>query len=374
MKAYIEDLFADCGITLNGSAPWDIQVLDERWYGRLAREGSLGLGESYMDRWWTCTQIDAMMARILGNQLEKAEKHRLRQRLGQLAGALINMQTRARARKIATQHYDLDNELFFSFLDDYKQYSCAYFKGVEKDKLAEAQENKLYLIATKLNLKPGEQLLDIGCGWGGLARFMAERRGCEVLGINISEEQLRYARDWCRELPVHFENTDYRSIRGRYDKIVSVGMFEHVGDKNYRTFMKVAHRCLKDGGSFLLHTIGGNRSKSSADPWIRKYIFCNSMLPSAAQIARAGERLFIIEDWHSFGHHYDTTLMAWHRNFQKAWPSLKDRYDERFKRMWDYYLLSCAGAFRSRSIQLWQILLSKHDAAPNPPPVQPDYG
>ena len=371
MKERIVEQLASCGITLNGSAPWDIHVLDERWYDRVALEGSLGLGESYMDGWWTCDQIDTMVSRLLRNGAEQAVTGGLRQRIRNASGILFNLQSRARARKIAEQHYDLDNQLFFSFLDDYKQYSCAYFDGV--DDLSRAQQKKLGLIATKLDLRPQDQLLDIGCGWGGLARFVAEHHNCEVKGVNISKEQLSYARKWCEGMPVTFADMDYRSLQGRYNKIVSVGMFEHVGYKNYRCFMEVVYRCLEDGGCFLLHTIGCNRSKASADPWIQKYIFCNSMLPSIAQIAKATERLFIIEDWHSLGHHYDTTLMAWYGNFQAAWPKLRDRYDARFKRMWDYYLLSCAGAFRSRSIQLWQILMSKYDSAPLIPSVQPNY-
>jgi cyclopropane-fatty-acyl-phospholipid synthase len=251
-------------------------------------------------------------------------------------------------------------------LDPYKQYSCAYFH--ETDDLADAQVRKLDLIRRKLHLEGRDHLLDIGCGWGGLARYMAERVGCTVTGVNVSSEQLQFARQWCRDLPVHFLDRDYRAINGVYDKIVSVGMFEHVGVKNYRTFMKVVHRSLKSDGIFLLHTIGGNVSQFTCDPWIHRYIFPNGMLPSIAQIARAAEGLFVIEDWHNFGPHYDKTLMAWHANFQRAWPELRSRYGQRFKRMWEYYLLSCAGAFRARTIQLWQIVLTKDGrGVPQPP-------
>jgi cyclopropane-fatty-acyl-phospholipid synthase len=153
---------------------------------------------------------------------------------------------------------------------------------------------------------------------------------------------------------------DYRELEEKFDRIISIGMFEHVGYRNYRTYMEVVHRCLKLDGLFLLHTIGGNTSVSSTDPWIDKYIFPNSMLPSAKQITSSAEGLFMLEDWHSFGHYYDNTLMAWYRNFTKNWHKIKDGYDQRFYRMWTYYLLSCAGAFRSRRNQLWQIVFSKN--------------
>jgi len=201
-------------------------------------------------------------------------------------------------------------------------------------------------------------VLDIGCGWGGLAKYMAERSGCSVTGVNISREQLGYAREFCKGLPVTFLDCDYRVVKGSFDKIVSVGMFEHVGCKNYRTFMQVVRRCLKPDGIFLLHTIGSNVSQTGCDPWINRYIFPNGMLPSIAQIARATEGLLAIEDWHNLGPHYDKTLMAWNANFQKAWPNLQSRYDERFRRMWTYYLLSCAGAFRARNIQVWQVVMT----------------
>ncbi len=181
-----------------------------------------------------------------------------------------------------------------------------------------------------------------------------------MTGVNISGEQIRYAKDFCKGLPIKILEQDYRDIQGTFDKIVSVGMFEHVGVKNYRKFIQVAHRCLSKDGIFLLHTIGSNESKIKADPWITKYIFPNGVLPSIAQISKAAEGLFVIEDLHNLGPHYDKTLMAWNNNFQSAWHKLKTRFGDRFKRMWEYYLLSCAGAFRARDIQLWQIVFTKY--------------
>ena len=263
-----------------------------------------------------------------------------------------------RSREVAERHYDLDNDLFLSFLDPYNQYSCGYFNGTED--LNQAQANKLDLTCRKLNLTSTDRVLDIGSGWGGFARYAAEHYGCSVTGVNISDEQIRFAETFCQGLPVQILRCDYRDIRDTFDKIVSIGMFEHVGRKNYRTFMKVAHSLLQDGGIFLLHTIGSNETSIKTDPWITKYIFPNGMLPSVNQISKAAEDLFVIEDLHNLGPHYDRTLMAWYANFQKAWPKLQQRFDDRFKRMWDYYLLSCAGAFRSRDIELWQIVFTKY--------------
>jgi len=160
-------------------------------------------------------------------------------------------------------------------------------------------------------------------------------------------------------LNVSIELKDYRELNGQYDRVVSVGMFEHVGYKNYKKYMEVVHRCLKEDGLFLLHTIGRNYSRSATDPWLNKYIFPNGMTPSVQQIGTASEGLFVVEDWHNFGQDYDATLMSWNKNFQNNFDKLKDLYDERVKRMWEYYLLMCAGTFRSRRNQLWQLVMSK---------------
>lgn len=353
----IGELAEQAGILINGPNPWDIQVKDERVYSRVLREKSLGLGESYMDGWWDCERLDELVCRVLRSGLADKIRGNITYLLRLLPAVLFNLQSRRRSRHIAERHYDLGNDLFLSFLDPYNQYSCAYFEGTND--LEQAQVNKLALICGKLNLCASDHVLDIGCGWGGFARYAAERHGCTVTAVNISGEQLRYARGLCESLPVHFLDCDYRSIAGEFDKIVSVGMFEHVGAKNYRTFMKVVHRNLKGNGLFLLHTIGANISQRACDPWITKHIFPNSMLPSITQIARSVEGLFITEDWHNLGPHYDKTLMAWNDRFQKAWHKLEAAYDPRFKRMWEYYLLTSAGAFRARRIQVWQIVMAK---------------
>jgi cyclopropane-fatty-acyl-phospholipid synthase len=243
-------------------------------------------------------------------------------------------------------------------LDTRMVYSCGYWR--EARTLEAAQEAKLDLICRKLGLKEGDRLLDIGCGWGGLAKFAAERYGATVVGLTVSKEQAALARERCKGLPIEIRVQDYRTLSERFDHIASVGMFEHVGVKNYRTYFEVARRCLKEEGLFLLHTIGGNRSVRSVEPWIGKYIFPGGMLPSVAQIGAGIERLFVMEDWHNFGSYYDTTLLAWWHNFDAAWPALRAKYGERFYRMWKYYLLICAGTFRARHSELWQIVLSPH--------------
>ncbi|KGO34627.1 MAG: cyclopropane fatty acyl phospholipid synthase [Desulfoprunum sp.] len=363
------EMLEPAGITINGGNPWDIQVHDRKWFGRILREKNLGLGESYMDGWWDCGRLDEMFHRLLRSGLEERIKGGLLYLSRLLPGSLVNLQSRRRSRMVAEQHYDLGNDLFFSFLDSHQQYSCGFFQ--DTDDLDRAQERKLQLIADKLDLSAEDHLLDIGCGWGGLARYAAQHYGCTVTAVNISQEQLQHARQRCKGLPVQFQDCDYRSLSGRFDKVVSVGMFEHVGQKNYRTFMQVVSRCLKDDGIFLLHSIVGNTSKTCCDPWINKYIFPNGVLPSMRQIARATDQLFVVEDVHNLGPHYDKTLMAWNDRFQQAWQNLKESYDIRFKRMWEYYLLSCAGAFRARNIQLWQIVMTKFGIGRRQPDRRP---
>lgn len=360
----IEPLLSEIGVTVNGPNPWDIQIRDERFFSRVLNDKSLGLGESYMEGWWDCLQVDEFICRLLKGNMENKIRGNLRTLLFYLSARIFNLQSPHRVNIIARRHYDLGNDLFFSFLDPLNQYSCAYFQ--ETDDLTEAQRKKIDLICRKIVLQQSDHLLDIGCGWGGLARYAAENYGCTVTAVNISEEQIRYARESCENLPVNILLEDYRKIKGNFDKIVSVGMFEHVGQKNYRTFMKVAHRCLKDTGIFLLHTIGGNVSRINGDPWTNRYIFPNGMLPSMSQIAKAAEDLFVIEDIHNLGPHYEKTLLSWNDRFQKAWTGLAGRYDRIFKRMWEYYLLSCAGAFRARNIQVWQIVMTKPGAFRQP--------
>ena len=271
---------------------------------------------------------------------------------------IFNAQNINRAYIVGEEHYDTGNDLFELMLDQRMNYSCGYWKNANN--LEQSQVNKLDLACRKLHLKPGMRVLEIGCGWGAFAKYAAENYGVSVHGITVSKEQMSYAKKSCEGLNVTFELKDYRELNTKYDAIVSIGMFEHVGYKNYRHYMEVAQRCLSDEGLFLLHTIGRNTPSRSTDPWTNKYIFPNGMIPSTAQISGATEGIFVIEDWHNFGQDYDKTLIAWNESFQKNYDSLKETYDERFKRMWEYYLLMCAGTFRSRRNQLWQLVMSKN--------------
>ncbi len=356
-KATIERLLEGTNIKINGDRPWDIRVHDERTYGAVLWGGSLALGETYMAGWWDCDQIDELITRIFRADFV----HKFRFTPGNvtlfLSASLGNLVSRSRAFQIGERHYDAGNDLFQGMLDRRMVYTCGYWK--EAKTLDEAQEAKLDLVCRKINLKPGQKVLDIGCGWGSFGKFAAEKYGAEVVGVTVSEEQLRLGRELCKGLPVELRLEDYRDVKGSYDHIVSLGMFEHVGYKNYRMYMRIVRDHLKDSGLFLLQTIGGNRSVRHGDPWFNKYIFPNGMIPSVTQIGKATESIFVMEDWHNFGPDYDLTTRAWEENFEKHWPELCQKYSERFRRMWRYYLRSSSGLFRARHLELWQIVFSK---------------
>lgn len=352
----VEELLSAAGIAINGNRACDIKVHNPALFKRILQEGSLGFGESYMDGWWDCDRLDGLFTRILQAGVDE----RLPKNLSDIARIaytrLFNLQSRKRAWQVGKEHYDIGNDLFRAMLDPYMQYSCGYWK--EAETLEQAQLAKLEMICEKLQLKPGMSLLDIGCGWGGLAQYAAENYGVSVYGVTISAEQQKLAQERCAGLEVEILLQDYRDLNLQFDRIVSVGMFEHVGPKNYDTYFRVAARNLKPDGLFLLHTIGANQTNLHVDAWIDKYIFPNGCLPSVRHISEASEGRFVMEDWHNIGADYDRTLMAWYENFKQAWPMLSEGYSERFERMFTYYLNACAGAFRSRDIQLWQVLFS----------------
>lgn len=353
-------------IEVNGNRPWDIRVNNPEFYRRVLNRGSLGLGESYMDRWWDCDRLDEFFCRLLRANLEKKARSYLNLRtkvkigFNILKASFSNQQNFSKSRRVAEQHYDLGNHLFEKMLGKTMAYSCGYWKTSKT--LDEAQGAKFDLICRKLGLKPGMSVLDIGCGFGSFAEYAAKEYGSKVLGITLSKEQAKASIERCRGLDVEIRVQDYRQVRERFDRVVSIGMFEHVGPKNYRRYFQGVSACLADDGLFLLHTIGRNTSIfSGADPWINKYIFPGGHLPSIAQIAQVSEGLFVNEDLHNFGADYGRTLGVWHDNFKKNWQEIKiiGGYNERFKRMWDYYLLSCKGSFEARKIQLWQFVFSK---------------
>lgn len=352
----VHEMLSMADIKINGSRPFDIAVKNPDFFKRVLREGSLGLGESYMDGWWECERLDMFFHRVLHARLDDKLPRHLKDILRIAASRLMNLQSKRRAWIVGKEHYDLGNDLFSLMLDPYMQYSCAYWKKAET--LEQAQEDKLEIICEKLQLRPGMTLLDIGCGWGGLAEFAARRYGVSVCGVTISREQQKLAQQRCQDLDVTILLQDYRDLAGEFDRVVSVGMFEHVGPRNYDTYFRVISQNLKPDGLFLLHTIGANQTDSQLDPWTDKYIFPNGCLPSVRHIAQASEPYMVMEDWHNFGADYDRTLMAWHERFQQGWPQLSERYSARFRRMFGYYLNACAGAFRARNIQLWQVLFS----------------
>jgi cyclopropane-fatty-acyl-phospholipid synthase len=355
LRDRVQQLLARGDIRIDGDRPWDIRVHDERLYARVLAEGTLGAGESYMDGWWDCERLDECVTRVFQADVKRAITP-WRDALRVFAARLVNFQRPSRALRIARHHYDIGDDLFERMLDRRMIYSCAYWKHATT--LDDAQEAKLDLVCRKLGLQPGMRVLDIGCGWGGMAQFAAERYGVSVLGITVSENQVKLARERCRGLDVEIRLEDYRGLTGTFDRVLSLGMFEHVGYKNYGRFMRIVRRLLVEDGLFLLHTIGASHSMTRTDPWTDRYIFPDSMLPSVAQIGAAIEERFVPEDWHNFGADYDTTLMHWSWNVEAHWSELGDRYDERFRRMWRYFLLSSAGGFRARKTQLWQVVLS----------------
>lgn len=355
IRKKMEWLLSLADIKVGGRRPWDILVHNDNFYPRVLGSGSLGLGESYMDGWWDCPELDEFIFRIFRFDLENRVTS-FQDYYDVVRARLFNLQKPSLASKAARHHYDIGNDLYRCMLDKLMMYSCGYWKDALN--LDEAQEAKIDLICRKLGVMKGMKILDIGCGWGGADRYIADKYGARVVGITVSREQARLAQETCRGYPVEIRLQDYHELKGKFDRIFSIGMFEHVGYKNYRAFMKIVHGLLAKNGLFLLHTIGTNKTLTTTDPWIQRYIFPNAVLPSEKQISDATEGRFVLEDWHSFGADYDKTLMQWYRNFSGNWKNIKDRHGERFFRMWKYYLLACAAAFRARKNQLWQLVLS----------------
>jgi cyclopropane-fatty-acyl-phospholipid synthase len=360
----VNDLLASADVRVNGPRPWDIAVHDERLFRRVVLDGTVGFADAYVDGWWDCDAIDQLCDRLQSAQVTRRVGFDWHSVVDSLVGRLLNLQTLARARRNGQRHYDLGNDLFAAMLDRRMTYTCGYWRDART--LDAAQEAKLDLVCRKIGLARGQRVLDVGCGWGSFVQFAAERYGAAGVGVTVSGEQVKLGRERCAGLPVELRLQDYREVDETFDHVVSLGMFEHVGAKNYRTYMRCAHRCLKDGGLFLLHTIGAaTRLPDARDgqlTWMSRRIFPGASLPSMKQIGAAIDGLFVVEDVQNFGADYDATLMAWFANFDAAWPRLRDRYGERFYRTWKYYLLSCAGGFRARGYHVWQLVLAKRPA------------
>jgi len=359
-KEFVEKLLNTAGIKIDGDRDFDIRVKDDRFYKRVLHNGSLGLGESYMDGWWECNSIDQFTEKIISTKITEKTKDFINVKLiiSFLKSKIFNRQNKKKSLEVGEVHYDLGNDFYKKMLDKRMIYTSAYWKNSQD--LDEAQKAKLDLVCRKAGLKPGMKILDIGCGWGGLIKYAVENYGVSAVGITISKEQLKYAQDNVKELDAEIRLQDYRDVDEKFDAIVSVEMFEAVGQKNFKEYMKVANKNLKRGGVFVLQTIG--MAKTTSDPrdaWLDKYIFPNGTLPSQSEITKCVEGLFTIEDWHNFGTDYDKTLMEWYKNFKNNWSEFEKQYGEKFYRMWEYYLLLCAGSFRARHIHVWQIVLSK---------------
>jgi cyclopropane-fatty-acyl-phospholipid synthase len=357
-KQIVTEILALADVKIDGDRPSDIKVYDDRFYERILADGSLGFGESYMEGWWETKALDECMSKILSARLEERIKPTWEMRWNVLKAKLFNMQKKGEhSSKVIQEHYELGDDLYEHMLGDTLAYTCAYWKGCST--LDEAQEKKFDLIAKKAGLKKGMRVLDLGCGWGGFSRYIAKNYGVEVVAVNLSEKQCVYAQKLCEKLPVEVRNQDYRDVVGKFDRIISIGLMEHVGYKNYRGFMELIERCLTEEGLALVHTIGRDTTAVTTEAWINRYIFPHGHLPSITQIGQSIEGLFVMEDWHNLNVNYDSTLVAWFNNFEKNWDKIKANYPDPFFKMWKYYLLSCAGAFRARDIQLWQIVLSK---------------
>jgi cyclopropane-fatty-acyl-phospholipid synthase len=356
-KEAVRALLSEADILIDGSRPWDIRVLNENLYDRVLAGGSLAAGDAYVDGWWESSRLDQFFHRIFLSDLNEKLTKSWRMQFDFLLARLGNRQTLSRSREVAELHYNLGNDVFQTMLGRRMAYTCAYWN--DANGLDEAEEAKLELVCRKLELKPGMTVLEYGCGWGAFARYAAERHGVAVLGVNIAEEQVRLGRELCRGLPVELVVKDYRQVVGRFDRVVSMGIMEHIGPKNYRAYMETAARCLKDDGIAFVHTIVGNVSGYVCDPWFDRRIFPNGVTPSLRQLTAAAEGLFVVEDAHNIGPQYDPTLMAWHDNLARGWQSLKEKYGERFYRTMKYYLLSSAGTFRSRRSQVFQLVMTK---------------
>lgn len=358
-KKAIEDFLSSADVEINGNRPWDLQVLNEGFYKRILREGSLGFGESYMENWWECKHLDELFYRLFKADLENKISSNFNMKWLILKARFFNRQTRKKAKKSIANHYDIGNEFYKIMLDPLMIYSCGYWQNA--DTLKESQENKLELICRKLKVQEGQRVLDIGCGWGGFAYYCAKKYKTQVTGITISKEQYKYAKECCKKLDVEIRMQDYRDVNEKYDRIVSIGMLEHVGFKNYGPYMDLVKRNLNDDGLCLLHFIGNNASEYTTDPWIHKYIFPEGVIPSIKQISEAMENKLILQDAHNFGPYYDQTLMAWYENFKNGWPEMQKLYPRPFFKMWEFYLCSAAASFRAKRLQLYQLVVTRKE-------------
>jgi len=356
------DALARAGITVGGDAPWDMKVHDERLWVRVLREGSLGLGDAYVEGWWDTPALDQFFDRVFRARLDREVTSNWVFVAHVVRARLFNPQA-LRPFEVATRHYDIGNDLYEAMLDRSMAYTCGYWR--DQADLDAAQEAKLELVCKKVGLRPGMRVLELGCGWGSFAFHAAKKHGVSVVAYNVSKEQVAWMQARKGTLPIEVHLDDYRHASGTFDAVVSIGLMEHVGPKNYRAYMELVDRCLAADGAALVHTIGSNRSRDRIDPWFDRHIFPNAAFPSLGRLTDAMEEILVPEDVHNLGEHYDPTLMAWWQRFDAAWPTLRARYGDRFYRMWKFYLLVSAATFRSRFMQLYQIVFTRQ-GAPQP--------
>ncbi len=347
--------------------PIKIRLLDRSLHYKLLLLPDLYFGEAYTDgslviENGTLTEFLDIVMKNIGRAETNIYSKIIKKILGTLR-YLTNFNLISKSKSNVAHHYDISEKLYDLFLDDNRQYSCAYFKS-ENDSLEDAQNNKMQHIIKKLNLKPNQKVLDIGSGWGTLAIEIAKKTQCEVLGITLSENQLEYSVNKVKELnlenQVRFKLLDYRELDEKFDRVVSVGMLEHVGRKFYNKYFKKVSELLNDDGIALIHTIGSVDLPRDPQPWITKYIFPGGYTPSLSEIARPIERSsLIISDMEVLRMHYSHTLRHWKERFLNKKEQVLERFDEKFFRMWEFYLAGCEMAFKWGDQVVFQFQLSK---------------
>ena len=349
-----------------GRDPVRVRFTDKSTPRKIVMSPSLGAGEAYMDGRLLMEQGDiyALLDLVTWNNRfeSRPDQKNLESRTwlpGDPFGWLRTYNQERRSKKNVAHHYDLSARLYDLFLDVDRQYSCAYFTDKDNS-LEQTQLDKKAHIAAKLHLKPGQRVLDIGCGWGGMALYLHEKYGVEVLGITLSEEQIKIAQERAEKAgvadKVKFQLIDYRKVEGKFDRIVSVGMYEHVGPAHYRTFAAKCRSLLTDDGVMLLHTIGRIGPPRPTDTWTTKYIFPGGYIPSMSEIARAAEATRLVQtDVETLRMHYGYTLLHWLRRTQANKDAIVAMYDERFYRMWEFYLAGSATGFFNGQMVNYQV-------------------
>lgn len=350
-----KNLLQKADIQIEGIRPWDIRIRHPDFFKRIMLQGLLGLGESYMDGWWECDRLDIFIYKFLANKLDDAVPENFSDILMILSEKIFNRKSDDCDSRVLVKKYDIGYDVFTHMLDPYMQYSCGYWRNGAT--LAEAQEAKLKMICEKLQLAPGMRVLDIGCGWGGTAEYIARHYDVYVEGITNSTEEQKVAQSRCQGLDITIMLEDYQDLSDdKFDRVIALGTLEYIELKNYSDFFKAVARSLKPDGLFLLHSTGSTQLVNHVGPWLNKYIFPNGCLPSGQQLVQSIEPYFVIEDWDNLGTDYDKTLMSWSEKINESWPVLSMNHSPKFKRMLDYYLCSGAGFFRAGRIQLRQIL------------------